>query len=210
MKIFRHFEENKTDQKFNLPNALSLIRGVGGVALGAMMATNEISASKAILFGFILGMTDAEGQVITLSDRFPRIKKALGIYPSKLGKILDPVMDKALVGAMVTGGLIGGDISPVVGSGIIATELATSGVTISAQLKGNEPSVSNIGKMSMLARGVAIGADLASHAITPEQSQIAHNIMSDVTAVGFVGAIALSGLSCYKMAKDYVFQPKNN
>lgn len=211
--MFRHFDTDKSSYTVvNLPNAISTARAIGGVLLGYSMATGHAGPAEALLVGAFIGASDAEGQLITLMDnlsiRYPRLKKiqdALRIYPSKVGQKLDPIADKIAVGSIIAGGLYSGEINPIVGGGILAVEAATSAVSVIAEAKGNNPKVSNAGKAGMLFKGLALGFNLATDAISPEQSRIAHDLFSGLTAASFTGAVALGGMSCYQIYKDYLF-----
>lgn len=209
MELVRHFEDNeKTNEIINLPNALSAARAIGGVATGALMATGTIGAGEAIGIGAILATTDAEGNLIRLTENYASLQDKLRIHASKYGEKLDPIADKALVVSMLIGGVISGDISAVVASGITATEVATSAVTIAAETKGNSPKVSRAGKMGMIARILAVGSNLAASAVPVEKNAPIHNIFTDTTMVAFTSAMALGAISCYKLSKDYLFKSK--
>src|ERR1035437_6346226 len=142
LKSFKAVEENLS---LTLPNALSVSRGVGGIALGIGLATGTVDPTTALVSAAVLGATDAEGLTITATSRLPRLQRALRIIPSTIGRKLDPVMDKVYGLSVLLGATIGGEVPHWQGAGIIGTEVATSVVTLLAVKRGNDPEVSKIG-----------------------------------------------------------------
>ncbi len=203
MNMLRKFDNSeKTSEILNTPNALTAVRLFGGPALGILMGMKEISPINALALIAILGATDAEGNLIRLSERFPKIQNKLRIHASELGTKLDPIADKALVVSTLIGGAIGGDISPAVAIGIGTTEALTSGVTIAAEAKGSNPSVSNIGKLGMIGRVMTIGSNLIGSSIPPEAHPLGHEIANSTTSFGLAVTVALGSYSCYKLVKE--------
>jgi len=142
LKSFKSEEQSRIATS---PNALSLSRGIGGLVLGALLATRGIDAEAALASAGALAATDMEGLLITGTQRWPRLQRALRIIPSTIGRKLDPIMDKAFAIPVFAGAALGGYMPGAETSAILATEVATSGITVYANLKGTETETSKVG-----------------------------------------------------------------
>ena len=193
MSLLRKFNESeKKDRLATLPNLLTLSRAVGGVALGTLMAAKMVGPMEAFSFAAILGATDAEGNIIKFSEKYPRLQKALRIYPSKIGSEIDPIADKALTIPVLIGGILSGEISSVIATGLIASE--------TAKLKDKEPEVSNVGKLGMISRVGTIGSNLLLSSV--EGHSVLHNALETTTNVGFAASMGLGLYSAYTLYKE--------
>ena len=203
MSLLRKFNESeKKDRLATLPNLLTLSRAVGGVALGTLMAAKMVGPMEAFSFAAILGATDAEGNIIKFSEKYPRLQKALRIFPSKIGSDIDSIADKALTIPVIIGGILSGEISSVIATGLIASEAITSGVTIAAKLKDKEPEVSNVGKLGMISRVGTIGSNLLLSSVPYEGHPVLHNALETTTNVGFAASMGLGLYSAYTLYKE--------
>lgn len=143
----------ESDRYITTLNAMSAGRAVGGAVLGVGMATGAVGPEAAVIATVGLAATDAEGSLYVATQRFPRMQKALGIIPSRWGRMLDPIADKIFVASVFLGGMAGGLIDPYDGVPILATEAATTAATGYVRHKNGEyPEVSKAGKASMVAR----------------------------------------------------------
>jgi len=190
---------NETEKNVTLPNAISVIRGVGGIALGIGLAKETITPKKATIFAALLAASDAEGSLITATKRLPDLQKILRIIPSRAGRNLDPIMDKVFAMAVLVGGGIGGQIPKWQAASIIATETATSASSAAAKLRHTNPEASKIGKIGMVARCGAIVADLAVDNVAP--NGLAHDILTDTSNSLAIIATGLGAISCGQLIK---------
>jgi len=202
----KSFHDVETNQIATLPNAMSVCRGVGGVALGVGLATGSIDPAMATISAVALIASDAEGSLISATLNYPRVQKYLRIFPSKAGRALDAATDKMFAISVLAGGYIGGEIPLWQAASIGATELATTTASLIAKLRHREPEASKIGKIGMVARGAVIIADLAASALSPQTSLVQEILVkgSDVLAVAAVG---LGAISCGQLVKR-AFGPK--
>jgi phosphatidylglycerophosphate synthase len=177
-----------------LPNALTAVRAVGSVALGAALAAKGIDPTVAVGAAAALAASDAEGSVITATKRFPRVQRALRIIPSKFGRIGDPIADKFLGISLMAGGMVGGEIPIWQGASILATEIATAATSVAIQSRGGDVEAPKIGKIGMGARCAVIIADLLASAVGTH-SGIAHEVFADGGDALAGAAFALGSLS---------------
>ena len=101
---------------------------------------------------------------------------------------------------MLIGGILSGEISSVIATGLIASEAITSGVTIAAKLKDKEPEVSNVGKLGMISRVGTIGSNLLLSSV--EGHSVLHNALETTTNVGFAASMGLGLYSAYTLYKE--------
>lgn len=194
---FEDLEREKSVRRFpnaTSPNMLTLGRAIGGPILGGYMMVGAIEPKDALIATAALVASDAEGTLINAGKKLPtRISDFLRIWPSKGGKIGDPVADKALGIPFVAGGLIGG-LLPAVTSGILVTELATVGAAIYAKNKtGVKPQVSTVGKVGIIARFGVYLDYLTAQAVSNETAK---DTLMNTGHVLTSAAIALGTLSC--------------
>ena len=203
MSLLRKFEAaEKADRLATLPNLLTASRALGGLALGSFMAAKMVGPMEAFSIASVLGATDAEGNLIRLTEKYPRLQKILRIYPSKIGSDIDPIADKALTVPVLIGGVLSGEISSVIAGGLVATEVITSGVTIAAKLQDKDPEVSNAGKLGMISRVMTIGSNLLLSSVPYEGHAALHNTLEATTNVGFAASMGLGMYSAYTLYKE--------
>lgn len=203
MNLLRKFEQSeKKDRILTLPNLLTLSRAIGGVALGSFMAANLVTPIEAFSVAAVLGASDAEGNLIKIAEKYPKLQKAFRIYPSKIGSDIDPIADKALVMPVLVGGFVSGDISNLVAGGLLTTEVLTSAITIAAKFKNKEPEVSNAGKIGMMSRVFTIGSNLVLSGVPYESHAILHNTLEATTNIGFTASMGLGLYSAYNLYKE--------
>jgi hypothetical protein len=192
LKSHREFEK---DAVATLPNGLTAIRAVGGLAVGIALATGNIDPGVALGASIGLAITDAEGSAITLTNRFKRLQETLRIIPSKFGRIFDPIADKVWAISTFGGATIGGEIPLWQGAGVMATELATSVATGVVMGRGGDVEAPKVGKVGMVARCGVVIADLASTAFGGH-SGFSQELLADGGDAFAATAIALGSLSC--------------
>lgn len=192
---FKSFKSVEEDRIVTLPTGMSAARAAGGVAVGSLLAARGIDPTLAFNVGVALGLTDMEGDVISLASRFPRLKKALRIIPTKLGSSADAVADKVFAIGFIAGAVIGGYVPHWQAGGILATESATAAVTIYKKYAGADPKASKIGKTGMVVRCGAVACDMGIPAYAGS-SHLAHEVLANAANVSSVAAIALGAASC--------------
>ncbi len=197
LRSFRHTE---TDRVATLPNAISVFRGVGGIALGVGLATGGIDPASAAISAAVLTASDAEGSLISLTNHYPIIQQRLRILPSKIGRDLDPLTDKMFGLAVLLGGAIGREIPIWQAASILVTESATGIASIVAKIRHKDPESSKIGKIGMVARCAVITADLVASALGA-QTHLAHEILVDGGDGLAVLAAGLGAISCGQLVK---------
>jgi phosphatidylglycerophosphate synthase len=193
LKSFRKEEDTAL---FTLPNALTGIRAVGGVILGALLAWGRITPATALIAAAALAATDMEGGTISATRRWPRLQKAFRIIPSALGRIADPVADKIFAISIFLAGTLGGEIPIWQAVGILAAEAATSLATFYITAKGGKSETSKVGAWGMAARCGTIACDLGAAAIA---TGLLHGLLIAVGAAMATAAMLLGGLSCWKI-----------
>lgn len=129
------------------------------------MWKGAISAKEAVLAAGFLAASDAEGTLIKAARKLPsKVRNGLRIWESNVGEKLDVVNDKVFAVAALSGGIAGGVIHPAA-TAIFAPEALTIGTTAYHRHKtGEDPVVSQAGKIGMIGRFAAIGTYLASSA----------------------------------------------
>jgi len=197
LKSFRQVE---TDATATLPNAISVFRGAGGVALGVGLATGSIDPATAAISAAVLAASDAEGSLISLTKNHPNLQQKLRILPSKIGRELDPITDKMFGLAVLLGGAIGGEIPIWQAASILITESATGMASIVAKIRHKDPESSKIGKIGMVARCAVITADLVASALGT-QTNLARDILVDGGDGLAVLAVGLGAISCGQLVK---------
>jgi hypothetical protein len=198
-------EENK-DAYFTLPNAISVARGVGGLAVGVGLAMGNISPEEALVATAVLGASDAEGISIELTKRFPRLQRALRILPSKVGRFIDPIMDKLFAVSVFIGGMFAGYIPLEQGLPILATEAGTAIVTgIATERDGEAPVVSEVGTWGMVAR---IGSMVLNFAASAETGS-AQEVLAAGGIAFTAGAVILGTMSAINIYRGDQEQPNN-
>jgi phosphatidylglycerophosphate synthase len=197
----------ETDDVATLPNGLSVFRGVGGVALGVGLAIgmDPTFAAASVL---ALAMSDAEGSLISATNRFPRLQKLLHIYPSKIGRYLDVVTDKMFGLSVLAGGAIGGQIPIWQAADILTIEVATSTASIIAKMRHADPETSKIGKIGTVARFAVMATDLIAAAMSPHTG-LPREILQDGSDGLAVTAITLGALSCSQFVKQAIIGKPN-
>jgi len=196
----RSFKTTEGDLLATLPNTLTGIRAVGGITLGALLATNTIEPGRAFVAGTVLALTDFEGVLISATNRWPRLQNALRIHPSKIGRKADPIADKIFTMAVFIGGTIGGEIPLWQAGSILAAEVATSATTIAITKRGGEPETSKVGSVGMVTRCATIAANFGA-AATEGSS---HDVLAATGAGMAVASVVLGAISCWKIAHDTV------
>lgn len=199
----KSFSSVESEQKLTFPNALTATRAIGGIALGFAMATNSIGPNEALVAATALATTDLEGVSITAAKRFPRIRRALRIIPSTIGRITDPIADKIFTTSVFIGGMINGDIPLAQGASIFVAEGATVTATAIATSKGEIPEVSKAGTWGMVARCGVVVLNLAASA----ETGTAHDILAAGGAASAVGAVALGLASAWGIYKGEPSEP---
>ena len=195
-----HAEGLERDDPKTLPNALTVTRAVGGFALGVALGLNEIDAQTAAIIAGVLAATDAEGSLISATDKYPSLQEKLRIWPSDWGRKGDPTADKVFAISVFLGGIAGGFIPKQYGAGVVAAEVATMAASGIARLRGNEPEVSKVGKAGMVARCIAISSFLISAAA--EKTEAA-DVFMKIGEYSAVAAIGLGLASATIIAKNY-------
>lgn len=190
---FKSFKKIEWDTAITFLNGMTLVRTLGGLALGICMAVRSLSPMLVFIFACILAATDGEGFVYNLTKRFPRLQKALRIIPSKIGRTFDPIADKIFAISVLGGGLIGG-IIPMAHGAILITEVATAIATVAGKDAGKDIQVSRVGTLGMIARCFTIGIDLAAANLDG-----IHHALTYAAHACAVAAVALGAASCYKI-----------
>lgn len=208
MKILTgSFEAEEREKEIvTLPNAMTAARAVGGAMFGAAMCRYNIPAGVALTSAVGLAATDAEGTVINASKKFPQIQEKLRIWPSKVGRMTDVVADKVYVVGLMAGGMASGIIPNSSGAAILAAEVITAGITfrVANKLKkiDQEPSVSSVGKIGMIARVGAISAYFTSAVITNETVANVVDNTGHATTIGAVACGVLSSIDLWKQQPE--------
>lgn len=190
------------DATLTTPTGLSALRFLGGIGLGIGMARCEISPEMAAASAVGLAITDAEGSLIKLAQKWPsKIRDGLRVWPTKNGAAADVVADKAFMISALAGGVAGGYV-PIPALALIAPETATIATTLHTRQKlGTDPDVPTIGKIGMVARFAEMGAYLTAHALEDNTPALAENLQHvgyGLTATAF----ALGMASCYGIYKQ--------
>jgi phosphatidylglycerophosphate synthase len=202
MKLMESFVNEEQEALLTLPNALTTARLMGGLAVCEVLAKGTISPEAAFIATGVLAATDLEGLSIRMTRRFPRLQKTFNIIPTKLGRKFDPIADKVFGVGVIGGGLIGGQIPLLPGAAILATELATAGVSVTAQLMGRDPEVSKVGKFGLMARFGTIMTYLGANALAVGGHEKVHDILYTGANAATVGAVALGAFSAAKLVYD--------
>jgi hypothetical protein len=195
----KSYKNQESEKKLTFLNAMTAIRAVGGIGLGVSMASWTLNPLFVVLAAASLGALDAESSVLQATNRFPRFQRAMRIFPTKIGRIADPISDKIYAVSIFAGGLASGSIPVFHGLGILITELLTAIITAYSKLKGFEPEVSKIGKVGMVARCGVIGFDLAAVAVSQPPR---HRMLVYVGYASAIAAILLGTVSFYKIYRD--------
>jgi hypothetical protein len=194
------------------PNmALTSPRLVGGLLVGGLMATKNIDAAVAATSAFALAATDAEGTLINVADKTPRLRDKLRIWPSKFGRDYDVIADKVYTAGMLGGGLIGGQIPLIPGLAIVASEMVTIGASANARTKiGENPQVSKWGKTAMISRFYALGAYITAPAVGDGPMSAVFENSGHVSAGLAVALGALSVMDIRRQGKlaEQIVQPE--
>ena len=194
MKIITpSFKDVEGDKKFTSPNLMSIGRGVGGIVLGGLMAFNLVEPMTALGATAGLAASDAEGSLIRMTRPFPRLQRAIRAIPSRWGRIMDPIADKAYMGGVFIGGALNGSIPLEHAIGVGATETATMGATLAATSRrgGQVPEVGKIGRLGMIERMQMVVGDLGAAATHGP----VHEALHVFGEVGFLGSVALGASS---------------
>lgn len=198
---FKSFKASGQEQDVILttPNGISAARGGGGIVLGGLLATKGIEPESALAAASVLAVSDAEGALIQMTANMPRLQRLLRTVPSKIGRKLDPVMDKLFAASVFFGASIGGQIPLGQAIPILATETATAASTLYVASKGGDPEVSNAGTWGMIARMGSIVLNLAAYSVEPSDL---HNTLSTGGIVSTVVAVGLGALSCTEIIRQ--------
>ena len=198
---FESFKAIESKDALTSLNGLSVARALGGLALGYGMVKYNLSPELVFGSTVVLAASDMEGSLYTGTKRFPRLQKALRIWPSELGRKLDPLADKIFGVSVFAGGLISETLPTVPSAAILATEVVTAGTTlaVTAINDGEAPEVSNIGKAGMIARCGAVVSYLAANVV---ESQPVHDAMMYAGHASSFAAVALGGISSWLIARQ--------
>lgn len=198
---FKSFKSSGEEQGELLtsPNAISVARGAGGVVLGAMLATNNIDPSAAVVAAGGLAASDMEGSLIQATSRWPKFQRTIRAIPSTVGRKLDPVMDKIFAASVFTGAVVGGYMPIEQAGPILATEAATASTTIYVTQKGGDPEVGKAGTIGMAARMGSMVLNLAASA--SESGQL-HEALTIGGVMSTIAAVGLGALSCRDIWKQ--------
>lgn len=118
-------EDAVSDRILTFPNLVSFAR-LGGVALfwWVLLGVDDVAMAGALIF--LIGWTDwIDGY---LARRLNQV--------SRLGKILDPVADRLMIGSALVGGLIAGVVPGLIGWPLIIRELLMAVVTFYLVARG--------------------------------------------------------------------------
>lgn len=201
MVKFKYFKTGESDQIATLPNAMTGIRGVGGLVIGSLMLRHGIDPSVAAGSVVGAGLLDAEGTVIEFFNKHPRlhgIQKKLRVIPSKWGRNADPIADKMFIVGLMIGGLFGHYLPPMDAVPIVATEAAITGVSALELKNGHEVRVNRWGKGGLLARGAALCIDLVANALQGSAHDIVQMSGHGLTA----SAVAMAGLNIATILRE--------
>ncbi len=195
------FVENERNSWFTAPNVISAGRAVGGLALGALLAKGDISASTAIAGSLVAAASDAEGSLINWAKKWPtKVRDGLRIWPSEQGVKADVIADKLYTVAVLAGGIVGGYINKTA-SVIVVPEVATAVASVYAKKKlGEDPVVGTEGKLGMIARFGAVASYLVANSLA--EDSMSSKIMEGVGHVSTATALALGVASCYSIFKQ--------
>lgn len=194
-----NFKSVESNEKLTLPTVMSFARLFGGAALGYALARNNIDPNAAFATAAVLGATDAEGNVIQMARRAPRLQKALRIVPTTFGRLMDPVADKVFAVSVFAGGAVGGYIEPKVAIPILATEVATAASTgIVKAVTGEEPQVTTAGKAGMVGRCAAMGTALLASGTTGNAQEALEAVTYAVTGA----SVVLGSISCGQIIRN--------
>jgi phosphatidylglycerophosphate synthase len=198
--------DEERDEVVSLPNAISAGRALAGVALFRMLSKNSISPTAAFITTAAAAISDLEGMTIRLTRRYPRLQKALRIFPTKIGRKADPIADKILGIGVIAGGLIGGEIPLLPGTLILGTEVATAGISATAEIMGKDPQVSKGGKVGLILRFLSISSYLGANAFREHGNNEAHDFLHNVGNVSAAGAVVLGTYSAARLAYENFIQ----
>lgn len=194
---FFSFNGKEVNRSFTLPNALSVARGLGGVAFGVGLVTSKLSPRQAFVATGILVASDMEGSLITATAKWPALQQQLKIWPSDIGRKLDPLADKLFGFTSFLGGTISGEVPLRHGLPIMANELFMGNVTLYKQLKGREPQTTLVGTLVMVARCGVLLADMAANAT---QGPLEGRLQKTADALAIV-AVGGGAISSYRASK---------
>lgn len=206
LKSYKQSGEEQ-DATLTIPNAISVGRGAGGLALGAMLATSNIDPSTALVASAGLGLSDMEGSLIGATSKWPRLQQRLKIIPSTIGRKLDPVMDKLFGLSVLTGAAAGGQMPIEQAAPLIATEVLTAATTMYVTSKGSDPEVSKAGTWGMVSRVGAIVLNLAASANT--ELDTVHEALEIGGAMSTTAAVTLGVVSCHNIWRQRHTKAKN-
>lgn len=192
LKSFKESGEEQ-DAIFTSPNVISVGRGVCGVVLGGVLATNNIDPGAAVVAAGVLGATDMEGSLISLTSRWPQLQHTLRAYPSRIGRKLDAVMDKLFAVSVFAGSIIGGYMPSEQAAPILVTEAATAGTTMYVTKEGGDPEVGRAGTFGMCAR---MGSMVLNLGASAAESGEMHDRLAVGGLVSTVAAVCLGAVSC--------------
>lgn len=206
---FKNLRREQKDTLKTFPNLLTASRFIGGIALGILMSSGRLDAAKSTALVGILSVTDMEGSLIQFAKKFPWLQKHAHIYASTIGQKADPVADKVFAVSVLAGGVASGDLSLSVVAPILATEMATAGLTIFATQQGHELNASTIGKLGMVGRCMTVGAGLLSVAVANNTNNTnAYEIFRGTMYGSAVASVICGAVSFVDLYHQYRTSPQ--
>lgn len=158
-------DEQVSDRILTIPNIVSFLR-LAGVPLFWWVLLVDDNVALAAWIIFIIGWTDwVDGY---LARRLNQV--------SKLGKTLDPVADRLMIGSAIVGGLIAGVLPGVIGWPLIIREVFMAVLTLFLAARGaGVLDVRYVGKQATFALYGAIPAFYLAEAgfLTPLMEPVA-------------------------------------
>lgn len=129
-------EEQVSDRIFTIPNVISFIRLAAIPVFWWLVLGTEQIAAATILFAVVATTDWVDGY---LARRLNQV--------TKLGKALDPVADRLMIGSAIVAGLIAGIVPAVIGIALIVREVYMAIVTFGlVARKGGTLTVRQLGK----------------------------------------------------------------
>lgn len=143
---------------FTIPNLVSFVR-LAAIPWFWWVTLVDRRIGLAALLIFLIGSTDwVDGYLARRLDQV-----------TELGKILDPVADRLMIGSALVAGLIAGVVPAIIGIPLIVREVVVGGATLLALRRGSRIDVRTLGKTAtFLLYGAIPSFYLAAADIAPE------------------------------------------
>lgn len=129
---------------------------------------------------------NVDGTLARLEDRHPRLAK-FGFRRSETGRKLDPLVDKIFTASQFYAGIKNKTVPKSFGAAAIAQKVAVSALTIDSELRHQEATVSNTGKIGEFVTNWATGGLVMSSSVENPVYRRGLRVVS-----GALGAVGLA------------------